>query len=76
MKSKVYETGIDSEEDLVASIVSAAAEIRETPGIFGRVRQSMARRLTVCLGCQWTCVPALGCDGTKNWIHPDNAILE
>ena len=49
MKSMVYETGIDSEEDLVACIVSAAAEIRETPGIFGRVRQSVALRCTVCL---------------------------
>ena len=37
MKSMVYETDIDSEEDLVACIVSAAAEIRETSGIFGRV---------------------------------------
>ena len=49
MKSMVYETGIDSEEDLVVCIVSAAAEIRETPGIFGRVRQSKARRCTVRL---------------------------
>ena len=49
MKSIVYETGIDSEEDFVARIVNAAAQIRETPGIFGRVRQSMARRCTVCL---------------------------
>ena len=38
MKSMVYETDIDSEEDLVARIVSTAAEIRETPGIFGKVR--------------------------------------
>ena len=49
MKSMVYETDIDSEEDLVARIVSAADEVRESPGIFGRVRQSMARRRTVCL---------------------------
>ena len=49
MKSMVYETDIYSEEDLVAHIVSIAAEIRGTPGIFGRVRQSMARRCTVCL---------------------------
>ena len=49
MKSVVYETDTDSEEDLAARIVSAAAEVRETPGIFGRVRQSMARRCTVCL---------------------------
>ena len=47
MKSMVYETDIDSEEDLAARIVSAAAEVRETPGIFGRVRQSMACRCTV-----------------------------
>ena len=49
MKSMVYETGIHTEEDLVACIVSAAAEISETPGTFGRVRQSVARRCTVCL---------------------------
>ena len=49
MKSMVYETDIDSEEDLVVHIVSAAAEKRETPGIFGRVRQSMACRCIVCL---------------------------
>ena len=49
MKSMVYETGIESEEDFAACIVSAAAQIRETPGIFGRIRQSMTRRCTVCM---------------------------
>ena len=49
MKSTVYETDIDSEDELVARIASAAAEIRETPGILGRVGQSMARRCTICL---------------------------
>ena len=49
MKSMVYETDIDSEDAFVARIVSTAAEVRETPDIFGRVRQSMARRCTVCL---------------------------
>ena len=49
MKSMVHETDIDPEEDLVARIVSAAAEIREIPGIFGRVRGRMARQCTVCL---------------------------
>ena len=44
----VYETDIDS-EDLVARIISAAAEIREIPGIFRRILQSMARQCTVCL---------------------------
>ena len=74
MKSMVYETDIDFEKDLVARIVSATAEVRETPGIFGRVRRSMARRCTVWMSvdvCSSTC-----CDGTKNWIHPDNATLE
>ena len=59
MKSMVYETDIDSEEDLVARIVSAAAEVRETPGIFGRVRQSMASRCTVWMSmdvCSSTCL--------------------
>ena len=49
MKSMVYETYIDCEENVVAHIVSAEAKIRETPGIFGRVRQNMARRCTVCV---------------------------
>ena len=47
MKSMVYETDIDCEENLVARIVSAAAEIRETPGIFRRVCQSMAHQCTI-----------------------------
>ena len=74
MKSMVHETDIDPEEDLVACIVRAAAEVRETPGMFGRVRQSMARRCIVWMSmdvCSSTC-----CDGTKNWIHPDNETLE
>ena len=45
----VYETDIDPEEDLVARIVCAAPEVRETSSIFERVRQSMARLGTVCL---------------------------
>ena len=75
MKSMVHETGIGSKEDLVAHIVSAAAEIRETPGIFGRVQQSMVRRcLLVWVSmdvCSSTC-----CDGTKNWIRSGNSTLE
>ena len=49
MKSMVYEIDTESEEYLVARIFRAAAELREIPGIFGRVRQSMARRCTVFL---------------------------
>ena len=48
-KSMVYETDIDSEEYLVARIVSAAPEVTETSSIFERIRQNMARRGTVCL---------------------------
>ena len=76
MKSMVYDSDIDSEEDLVARIVSAAAEIRETPGIFGRVRQSNGTSMHCLSGCQWTCVPALVAMGQKNWIHSDNSTLE
>ena len=48
----VYESDTESEEDLVARVFSGEAEIRETPGIFGRVRQSMAR--------QWTALVVVG----------------
>ena len=64
IKSMVYETDIYSEEDLVACIVSAAAEIRETPGIFGRVRQSMARQRTYVWMSMDVCSSTY-CDGTK-----------
>ena len=76
MKSMVFETGIDSEEDLVACIISAAAEIRETPGIFGKVRQSMARRCTVCLDVNGRVFQHLLRWDKKNWIHSDNSTLE
>ena len=74
MKSMVYETDIDSEEDRVACIVSAAAEVRETPGIFGRVRKVWhVDALFVWMSMD---VCSSTYDGTKNWIHPDNATLE
>ena len=77
MKSMVYETGIDSEVDLVACIVSAAAEIRKTPGIFGRVRQSMASRCTVCLDVNGREFQHLFRWGKKkNWIHCNNSTQE
>ena len=44
LKSLVYETPVISSEDLVARIVAAAAESRETPDIFANVRRSMMRR--------------------------------
>ena len=56
------------EEDLVARIVSAAPEVRETSSIFERVRQSMERRGTVCLDVNGRVFQHL--------IHSDNATLE
>ena len=46
MKRLIYETPIDTREELLALLAEAAAIIRETPGCFERVRQSLA------LGCQ------------------------
>ncbi|GFX00425.1 transposable element Tcb2 transposase [Trichonephila clavipes] len=44
MKGLVYDTTVVSEMDLVARISIAAARIREMPGVFEDVRQSMSRR--------------------------------
>ncbi|GBO26380.1 hypothetical protein AVEN_212084-1 [Araneus ventricosus] len=44
VKSLVYETPVNSAEDLVALIVAAAGEVRDTPGIFANIRSSMRRR--------------------------------
>lgn len=49
LKHLVYETPVDSDEDLVARISVAAAGVRETPGIFERVRQSLHRRCQACI---------------------------
>ncbi|GBM70390.1 hypothetical protein AVEN_12218-1 [Araneus ventricosus] len=44
MKILVYETPVDSVENAVARISVAAGEIRDTPGMFQNVRNSMRRR--------------------------------
>lgn len=49
LKSVVYATPVNSDEDLVARIVCAAADIQQTAGIFERVRQSMVRRCNACI---------------------------
>lgn len=49
LKHLVYETPVDSDEDLVARISVAAACVREIPGIFERVRQSLHRRCQACI---------------------------
>ena len=41
MKQLLYETVVETEEDLVARITVAAGTIADMPGIFERTRQSM-----------------------------------
>ncbi|GFV36331.1 transposable element Tcb1 transposase [Trichonephila clavipes] len=48
-KGLVYDTPVVSEMDLVARISIAAARIRELPGVFEDVRQSMSRRCRACI---------------------------
>ena len=48
-KQLVYETGVETEEDLVARIIVAAGTIADMPGIFERTRQSVVRRCTACI---------------------------
>lgn len=49
LKALVYQTPVQTEEDLRNRIVASCDIIRDTPGIFGRVRQSMRRRLDSCI---------------------------
>ena len=49
MKKLVYETVVETEEDLVARIIVAASTIADMPGIFERIRQSMVQRCTACI---------------------------
>ena len=43
IKQLVYETVVETEEDLVARITVAAGTIADMPGIFERTRKSMVR---------------------------------
>ncbi|KAJ8874554.1 hypothetical protein PR048_025417 [Dryococelus australis] len=47
MKGVIYETPVESEEELLARIV-AAGDLG-IPGVSGRVRQNMIRRYRVCV---------------------------
>ncbi|GFW85381.1 uncharacterized protein TNCV_144261 [Trichonephila clavipes] len=49
LKNLVYATSLESDEDLVARIFEAAARVREIPGIFERIRQSLQRRSQACI---------------------------
>ena len=44
MKTLVYETPVDNAEELVSRFAVAAGEIRDTPGLFQNIRNSMRRR--------------------------------
>ncbi|KYN30059.1 hypothetical protein ALC57_00502 [Trachymyrmex cornetzi] len=48
----VYTTQIENENDLRNRIVASCEAIRNTPGIFERVRQSLRRRLDRCIMAQ------------------------
>ena len=49
-KSLMYETPIQSEQDLIGRIIEASARISETRGVLDRVRKSLHRRLNACIG--------------------------
>ena len=48
LKSLVYTTLVENENDLRNQIVASYETIRNTPGIFERVRQSLKRRVDRC----------------------------
>jgi hypothetical protein len=48
IKTLIYSSPVDSEEDLLARIFEAAAIIRQKPGIFELARQFLLRRCWLC----------------------------
>ncbi|GBL93627.1 hypothetical protein AVEN_25625-1 [Araneus ventricosus] len=48
LKSLVYQTPVDTLEDLAARIAVASANIANTPVMFERVRRSLVRRCRLC----------------------------
>ncbi|GBN39311.1 hypothetical protein AVEN_54364-1 [Araneus ventricosus] len=49
LKAIIYETPVDSIEDVVARLSIAAANVREMPGIIGTVCQPFLRRYQACI---------------------------
>ncbi len=49
LKSLVYETPVESQEDLVARIVAAAGSIRDDPDMLNNVSASFIRRYNACV---------------------------
>ncbi|KOC63749.1 hypothetical protein WH47_02288, partial [Habropoda laboriosa] len=49
LKSVVYKMSVDNVEALRQRVDQSCRQIRVTPGLFERVRQSMMRRIHVCI---------------------------
>jgi len=49
VKDRVYQTEVESPEDLVARILAVAQEIKNSPDMLRRVRESMLRRCNACI---------------------------
>ncbi|PSN32148.1 hypothetical protein C0J52_23854, partial [Blattella germanica] len=49
LKSLVFETPVETDMELIARVVAACDVIRNTPGIFVRVRQNLVRRCQACI---------------------------
>lgn len=49
IKSLVYETPVNTDEELVARIILAFDDIRERPQLFRRIRQSITHRYNLCI---------------------------
>ena len=49
LKSLVFETPVETDMELVARIVAACDVIKNTPGIFFRVRQNLVLQCHVCI---------------------------
>lgn len=52
LKDKIYATPVETREDLQDRIFDTARELRENPGIFARVRNSLIRRTHLCIDVQ------------------------
>ena len=48
MKSMVYQSPVETEEELLARVMVAAQEINGAPGVMDRVYRNMIRRYNVC----------------------------
>ena len=49
LKTLVYETPVETAEDLTARVLAACRQVQLTLGIFERVRQNVIRRCNACI---------------------------